>query len=140
MVGPSVRRGAERKAERKEAIMPRRGRPLKREKGYKTPKYEPTQKVFDWHKAAKLIRQRKPKIASAGLSQDWEWTGGRIWENGKPVARHDTYTYLASTWATPELDMDGEIRDCFVMKHKSPGWGEGTYWPQSALDILKETR
>jgi hypothetical protein len=51
--------------------------------------------VFDWVKAAKLIKERKPIIASAGLCSDWEWTGGTIYENGKPVKKEDTYTYLA---------------------------------------------
>ncbi|MEN6379724.1 MAG: hypothetical protein ABFD15_09120 [Methanofastidiosum sp.] len=86
--------------------------------------------VFDWNKAAKLIAERKPEVASAGLSGDWEWTGGTIWENGKPVM--DSYTFLASTWATPELNMDGEIYDCFVMKSKTT-WDSHTKWPKSAL-------
>lgn len=88
--------------------------------------------VFDWDKAARIIRERKPKIASAGLHDDWEWTGGTIFENGKPV---EEYTFLASTWATPEIAIDGEIIDCFIMKHETK-WNEGTKWPKSALDIL----
>ena len=63
-------------------------------------------KVFDWDKAAKIIKERRPKTASAGLSEDWEWTGGTIYENGKPVKNE--YTYLASRWATPILILDGE--------------------------------
>lgn len=66
--------------------------------------------VFDWDKAARLIRERKPRCASAGLRSDWEYTGGTIYENGKPVM--DDYTYLASTWAVPELDMDGDNLAC----------------------------
>ena len=46
------------------------------------------------------------------------------------------YTYLSSTWAVPELDMDGEIVDCYRMEHEVPGWNSNTKWPQSALDIL----
>lgn len=93
-------------------------------------------KVFDWHKAARLIRERKAASASAGLSGDWEWTGGPIFRNGVPVPQEDTYTYLASTWATPELAIDGETIDCYIMASESDGWDSGTYWPQSALDIL----
>jgi hypothetical protein len=63
-------------------------------------------KVFDWHKAAKLILKHQPKIARAGLSEDWDWTGGEIWQDGKPVPEEDTYTFLASTHATPELVLD----------------------------------
>lgn len=90
--------------------------------------------VFDWEKAARLIAERKPSTASAGLSGDWEWTGGDIWRDGGPVI--DDYTYLASTWATPEIDIDGEVIDCFRMQSATPGWGSDTKWPQSALEIV----
>ena len=55
-------------------------------------------------------------------------------EDGKPVM--DDYTFLASTWAVPELDIDGDIVECFRMEHEVPGWGSDTKWPKSALDIL----
>lgn len=90
-------------------------------------------KVFDWNKAARLIKESGVKTASAGLSLDWEWTGGTIFEDGKPT--NENYTYLASTWATPELDLDGEMVDCYVMQGDTE-WDAGTKWPQSALDIL----
>jgi len=97
--------------------------------------------IFDWNKAAKIIKARKPKTASAGLSGDWEWTGGEIYEaNRGPVPRNETYTYLASTWATPELKIDDDMIDCFIMEDKVPKEWSGTsdvYWPQSALDILQ---
>lgn len=90
--------------------------------------------IFDWDKAARLIRERKPECAGAGLRGDWEYTGGTIYESGKPVM--NDYTYLSSTWAVPELDMDGEIVNCYRMEHEVPGWNSNTKWPQSALDIL----
>lgn len=90
--------------------------------------------VFDWNKAATLIKERKPSVACAGLSNDWEWTGGTIFENGKPNL--ESYTYLASTWARPELELDGESFACWVYQTESPEWDSGTKWPQSALDIL----
>ncbi len=94
-------------------------------------------KVFDWNKAARIIRDRKVVEASAGLSSDWEYTGGSIFRNGKPVPKEDTYVYLASIWATPELEVDGETLDCWIDADTSPGWDAETYWPQSALDILE---
>lgn len=94
-------------------------------------------KVFDWDRAAALIAEAKPTIASAGLSEDWGWTGGTIFENGEPVDQGNTYTYLASNWATPELDMDGTVVDCFKMQSEAPQWHAETYWPESALAILK---
>lgn len=90
--------------------------------------------VFDWNKAARLIRERKPECASAGLRDDWEWTGGIIYKDGEPVM--DDYTYLSSTWAVPELNMDGDIVECFRMEYEAPGWNSDTKWPQSALNIL----
>jgi hypothetical protein len=102
-------------------------------------------RVFDWKKAAELIRDTNPIVASAGLSGDWEYTGGKIFEDGQPVPSGDTYTYLASTWATPELDLDGETIDCWIWEYDSPGWDakkkqggwdSGTYWPPEALAIL----
>ena len=92
-------------------------------------------KVFDWDKAARIIKERGAKDASAGLFEDWEWTGGTILEDGKPV--YEEYMYLASTWATPTLMIDGESFQCFVMKHETD-WDAKTRWPESALKILEE--
>ncbi len=93
-------------------------------------------RVFDWKKAAALIMERKATTAGAGLKSDWEYTGGTIWSDGKPVPQEETYTYLSSNWATPELEIDGEIIDCWIYEDDSPGWDSGTYWPQEALDII----
>ena len=102
--------------------------------------------VFDWLKAAEIIKKSGVKEASAGLSGDWEYTGGEIFANGKPVDEKDTYTFLSSTWATPELEVDGEIIECYMMQLEMLDlhergiiaglWGAETYWPQEALDIL----
>lgn len=91
--------------------------------------------VFDWDKAAELLRGRNPSYAEAGLKGDWEYTGDYIWENGKPVTNR--YTYLASTWAMPLLIMDnGEPIPCYRMESEVPGWDAKTKWPESALKIL----
>lgn len=92
------------------------------------------QMVFDWDKAAEIIKDRQPQCASAGLSQDWEYTSGKIFEDGKIVT--DYYTYLASTWATPELDIDGEVISCYKMQSEVSDWNSETKWPESALKIL----
>lgn len=92
--------------------------------------------VFDWHRAAEILRERSASYASAGLAGDMEWTGGAILADGKPVPREETYTYLSSTWATPILVVDGDEVPCFRMESEVPDWGSGTYWPDSALKIL----
>lgn len=58
-----------------------------------------------------------------------------ILEDGKPCT--NSYTYLASTWATPQIEIDGEFIDCYRMESEVPGWDSGTKWPESALAILK---
>jgi hypothetical protein len=93
--------------------------------------------VFDWEKAARIIKERNAQEASAGLQSDWEWTGGKILSKGVPVPEEDTYTYLASTWAIPELEIDGEIVECYRMQSEVPDWGSETYWPLEALNILR---
>jgi hypothetical protein len=92
--------------------------------------------VFDWDKAARIIKERKPETAEAGLRGDWEWTGGIIYEDGKPVT--DDYTFLSSTWAVPELRVDDEVIECYRMESEVPGWDSETKWPDSALKILEE--
>lgn len=93
--------------------------------------------VFDWEKAARLIKERNPREASAGLEGDWEWTGGDIFRDGKPVPRDETYTYLASIWATPQLSLDGDVIACYRMDSEVPNWGAETYWPEEAMRILR---
>ena len=92
--------------------------------------------VFDWLRAAQMIAERKAESASAGLSGDWEWTGGEILRDGLPVPPEDTYVFLASTWATPEIEIGGETMDCFKMQNETPGWDSGTYWPDDAKALL----
>lgn len=92
-------------------------------------------RVFDWDKAARLIREHKAANAEAGLSGDLEWTAGSIFKDGAVVASDDTYTYLASCWATPVLIIDGEEIDCWVEGDKTQ-WDAKTYWPESARLIL----
>ena len=92
--------------------------------------------VFDWDKAARLIAQRKPRIAMAGLRGDWEFTGGVIYEDGVLVTKD--YTFLASSWAVPEIDMDGETVECYKMEAETPKWDAYTKWPKSAVEIYRE--
>lgn len=96
-------------------------------------------RVFDWDRAAQLIRDAQPQVASAGLGMDWEWTGGEIWRDGAPVPAQKTYTYLASNWAIPELDLDGDVQECWRWQAETPGWDSGTYWPESAMAVLGGT-
>lgn len=91
-------------------------------------------RVFDWARAAELIVQHRPTTAGAGLRGDWGWTGGEIWTDGK--INLDSYTYLASTHAEPEITLDdGEPIACGRLAEGSD-WDSGTKWPPEALAIL----
>jgi hypothetical protein len=92
-------------------------------------------RVFDWDKAAEIIVDRRPSVASAGLSEDWGCTASDIYMGGAP--KDDSRPYLASTWATPVLilDDDSEI-ECWRYATDTPGWDCNTYWPDSAREIL----
>ena len=70
-----------------------------------------TDKVFDWDKALSVLHEMKAENAIAGLLEDMEWTSGEILRDGELV--DDDYTYLASTWATPVLIVDGEVIECW---------------------------
>jgi hypothetical protein len=72
--------------------------------------------IFDWEKAAELIKERGATNASAGLSGDWGYAGGSVLRDGKPVPKEESSVYFASTWATHELKIDGEIIDCYRME------------------------
>jgi hypothetical protein len=97
-------------------------------------------KVFDWITAAKIIALRKPKIAQAGLAGDWSNTAGTIYTADGIPRQDDSYTFLSSVWATPQLDLDGQRITCWLYKSDSPGgaWDSETYWPDEAKTILAE--
>lgn len=97
--------------------------------------------AFDWDKAAKIIRetlQQFPNlIAEAGLQQDWNYTGGIIFEKGFPT--NESYTYLCSNWATPTLiiECDGlEIleTDCCIIE--TDRFTSDSKWDNESLLIL----
>lgn len=96
--------------------------------------------VFDWDKAAAIIKTfaaHKDLICEAGLQGDWGYTGGIIFENGKPT--NDSYTYLNSNWAKPTLilEWDGEEKealDCFTIKKTR--FTSSSKWDEKSLKIL----
>ena len=94
-------------------------------------------RVFDWAKAARYIVEHGVKDARAGLSSDMEYTAGEILRDGAPVPQDDTYTYLASNWAEPVMEIDGEEVPCWSWQHEVPDYGAKTYWPAEALAILR---
>ncbi len=94
-------------------------------------------KVFDWNKAAQMIADKKILNARAGLQFDMEYTAGTILKNGEPV--FDDYTFLASNWATPVIEVDGDETPCWSYEGEC-GFNSDTKWPDSALQIIGKTR
>lgn len=95
-------------------------------------------RVFDWNKAAEIIRDRKPTLAEAGLEGDWAYTGGVIYEDGEIIK--DSYTYLASDWAVPTLVLnDEESVECWVYMDESD-FNHDTKWPECAITILNSSK
>lgn len=97
--------------------------------------YPAGNRVFDWKKAARRIKETGAKNASAGLAEDWSFTGGDILINGEVVAEEDTYTFLESYWATPVLILDGVEEECWTLSADSD-YDAATYWPSNALRVL----
>ena len=97
--------------------------------------------TFDWDKAAEIIKNRfkehKDLVAEAGLEGDWDYTGGEIFNDGKPT--NENYTFLSSNWATPTLILswDGieqEEIQCFT--NESERFQSNSKWDNEALKIL----
>jgi hypothetical protein len=108
---------------------------------YATPAGGATIKAFDWDKAAQLIKEKlkdHPDLfAEAGLQGDWAYTGGVIFENGKPTKEH--YTYLSSNWAVPTLILswDGdEQEELECSTEKNERFDSDTKWDTQSLEIL----
>lgn len=59
--------------------------------------------VFDWKKAAEIIRDERPSEVEAGLAGDWGRTGGVIFSGGRIV--DDSYTYLASGYESAHVEI-----------------------------------
>jgi hypothetical protein len=97
------------------------------------------ERTFDWNKAATLIREHRAQEASAGLIEDWDWTGGTILHDGIPVPQEDTYVYLTSTWATPTLVIGDMSIACWCWLDEQPKGADGFYWPESARELLGAT-
>lgn len=60
---------------------------------------------LDWKRAKKICEKYSECEVSAGLAEDWWWTGDVIFENGKRV-KNDAY--VASSWATPVVSVELE--------------------------------
>jgi hypothetical protein len=107
-------------------------------------------KIFDWIKAAKIIKENNIQNASIGLGVTID-DAILILQNGKPIKI--TGNMFLSSDSDPVLinNDSGEMMDCFLSIHEedveyntiySSSSTEGPKllgWPKIALDIIKET-
>ena len=93
-------------------------------------------RVFNWDMAAMIIVERAVTDARAGLQGDHSDTSGTILRDGEIV--DDSYMFLGSMHAAPELVIDGEHIECWVADDGKRPWGCKTVWPQSARDIIQK--
>jgi hypothetical protein len=98
-------------------------------------------KAFDWDLAASIIKKYAglydDLVVEAGLQGDWNYTGGVIFENGKPT--NDSYTYLKSNWAVPTLILswDGEEQEEIECWESEGNYSAESKWDEKALKILE---
>ena len=107
-------------------------------------------KIFDWIKAAKIIKENNIQNASIGVDVTID-DAVLILQHGKPIKI--TCNMFLSTDSNPVLinNDSGEIMDCFLSINEqdmeyntiySSNSTEGpklSGWPKIALDIIKET-
>lgn len=93
--------------------------------------------VFDWHKAAKLIKKKKATYAHVHLEGS-EVNNGWIFYDGSYEHDEVGVDHLASTWATPMLEIgDEDAIPCFIISdRREGGWDANTMWPDSAKKII----
>lgn len=94
-------------------------------------------RVFDWNKAARVLRDRDETTCKACIIEDYNETVGFILVDGRPAIDHPL-PYLSSCWGTPCLVFEnGDSMPCWIPQSESPDWTGYTYWPESARNILK---
>jgi hypothetical protein len=107
-------------------------------------------KIFDWIKAAKIIKENNIQNASIGLGVTID-DAVLILQNGKPIKI--TGNMFLSSDSNPVLinNDSGEIMDCFfsineqdveyntIYSSSSTEVPKLSGWPKVALDIIKET-
>lgn len=97
-------------------------------------------KVFDWDKCAEILKEKKAtenkSTVYAGLAEDWSWTADTIMSEGVPLGDDDIFAYLASSWATPILDIDGEEIECWTYLDENTRFRADSTWDEKSLEIL----
>jgi hypothetical protein len=94
-------------------------------------------KIFDWDKAARLIKEKKPKMpVLAGIKEDWHYTFGAIYDNGEIINDSSPWTY--SNLYTPQMVINREFIECWIYAKEELIFSkdELNHWTESAINIL----
>ncbi len=107
-------------------------------------------KIFDWIKAAKIIKENNIQNASIGLGVTIDDTI-LILRNGKPIKITDDICLSSDNSPVLINNDNGEIMNCFfsindqdltydtIYSPRSTEVIKGAEWPKVAIDIIKET-
>lgn len=91
--------------------------------GRAMPDYNGGSRQIDWDLLKEFIEQHKTELESvvAGLSEDWGYTSGEVWNSKEGyINQDDTYVYASSPWATPAIDVtfkNGDSQSLECWKH-----------------------
>lgn len=78
-------------------------------------------KYMDWNKVKEIIETHPNSVIYAGLQEDWNNTSGLIFAKGD---FYNGSVYVASVWATPIVDVDGEEIECWTYTPTKEGAGK----------------
>lgn len=112
---------------------------------------DPPGRVFDWHRAARILRdriivERDHTMARAGLRRDWYTTCAYVIKNSQPGEEPD-YSFCLASYGTeadtPMLRLGRRWIQCWISD--TPGdnpaqWHAHTWWPESARAIFEGER
>lgn len=82
-------------------------------------------KYMNWKKVQQIVDKNPNSVIYAGLQEDWNNTSGLIFARGE---YYDGYVYVASSWATPIVDVDGEEIECWTYEKTKEGSGRPSWW------------
>ena len=99
-------------------------------------KYVAHKMVFDWEKAAEVLRERQPVAASVSFIGKHERTEPvLIYRDGEPTPDPRTFCPY-DAFDKPTLLIDGDEIECFRLENTITTWAIDEYWPESARRIL----
>lgn len=93
--------------------------------------------IFDWNKAATIIKANNPKKAYAYVGSLRKHTEVTIWQNDTIMPKTPSFLISYDNFGGGiHLGCDGFATPCSVLLSNTDGWNRDTWWPASAVEIL----